>query len=272
MTTIREQLVPLRALADRALLALRCAALGLDLGELSPEQREEMLSSIAADRAAMAADDEARHEAYIARLAEQDIDGARRESVLRARIRDEVPPAFQRFSYEDLLPQQRRAADAVLSGRSGYIRGLPGTGKTTVAWAVCVKRWSEDPGDTSSVILLPPLLSAAKASADWIGYALEATSSQPLLFIDEVGRGRLSDKDAEVLFSVIDRRDQLCLQTVLLSNARSKQALAEAIGEAAFSRVASGVSGVLDGSDLRIDARPDASEGKGSSDCPARKA
>lgn len=255
MTTIAESLSPLRSKADSAILSLRCSSLGISPGSLSPEQRDDLLSSFAAERASIAAEDSERHKAYLSLLADQDIDLARRDSLLRSRIQSEVPPAFRSVSYDALLPQQKRAADAVLSGRSGYIRGLPGTGKTTVAWASCLQRWHSDPADQSSVILLPPLLSAAKASPDWIGFVLAATSSQPLLFIDEVGRSRLSDKDAELLFSAIDQRSQSCLQTVLLSNAPSKQALAEAIGEASFSRIASGFSGVLDGSDLRLAAR-----------------
>ena len=260
MTTIAEQLSPLRSRADNAILSFRCAALGISPASLSPEQRDDLLSSIAAERASIAAKDEERHKAYLSLLADQDIDLARRVSLLRSRVLSEVPPAFQSVSYDSLLPQQKRAAVAVLSGKSGYIRGLPGTGKSTVAWASCRRRWEANPSDASTVIQLPSLLSSVKATPDWTGAAIAATSSQPLLFLDEVARSPLSDRDAEILFSVIDYRAQYCLQTVLLSNAPSKRGLAAAIGEAAFSRIASGFSGILDGSDLRMSPKspPDA--------------
>ncbi len=134
----------------------------------------------------------------------------------------------------------------------------PGTGKTHLACAMA-HEFVLDTHDTPLFIPAVDMLLCArdtfhKDSAISEDRVIQAWRDVPLLIIDDFGTEKTSDYSQQVMYQVINSRYNSMMPTIITTNASSAD-IKEKNGTRIFSRIASGLIIVLDGSDLRAKNR-----------------
>lgn len=134
-------------------------------------------------------------------------------------------------------------------GRSLLMLGNIGTGKTHLASAIA-QHVVRNLGATALLVSASEIIRLFKSAMDRAaGYGdrdlLAELGTVDLLLIDEVGAQAGTSYELGVMHEIIDRRYQLVVPTVLISNLESK-ALAQYIGDRALDRLRQG-QGILAG-------------------------
>ncbi len=169
-----------------------------------------------------------------------------------ARLEARIPRRYMALSFEqlegDLLaayPEQVRVARRFVArisehldeGRSVWIEGDVGTGKT--ALAMMVSRAALEAARTVAIYSLPRLLNLIRESIEGEGGVagfLDLLSSVDLLHLDDVGAQMRTDWTVEQLYSLINARYEDKRSIVFTTNL-SPEELAEQLGERIFSRL-----------------------------------
>lgn len=109
--------------------------------------------------------------------------------------------------------------------RGLFVHGQPGRCKTRFVWQLLAREW--DKGRAMSAHLHSELraLLTAVASAEQARFLsfIQNLSRVPLLFIDDLGKGRSTPASEEALFDVLDYRFRNCLPTLFTSEWSLKQ-------------------------------------------------
>lgn len=178
-----------------------------------------------------------------------------------------VPPHYDGFTFETFpaTPDTQRVIETIVGtdemcGNDEpwwmvdehcwlYLHGPYGTGKTGLAVATMRAKMGLEIGEGHHTyrglfITVPDLLAKLRQSYDAArgsGGATEAELMEslytvPLLVLDDLGAERATDWAVERLFSVVNRRHDYHLQTIITSNLNPKQ-LAQHLGERIVWRV-----------------------------------
>ncbi len=140
-----------------------------------------------------------------------------------------------------VLEECRKFADSPTGGL--WLIGPPGVGKThlgcAIAQAVIFQR-----GQSAIVATARGLVRAlrntwARGATETEEEVIERFGEVDVLVLDEVGVGFGSESELTQLFDVVDRRYQMRLPTVLLSNLTAKQ-LKDTLGERMYDRLREG--------------------------------
>lgn len=130
-----------------------------------------------------------------------------------------------------------RISENLDGGRSVWIEGDVGTGKT--ALAMIVSKAALDAGRTVAIYSMPRLLALIRESIQHeegiVGF-LDRLSCVDLLHLDDVGAENRTDWALEQLYSIVNTRYEECRSIVITTNLRPDQ-LAEQIGERTVSRL-----------------------------------
>ncbi len=169
-----------------------------------------------------------------------------------ARLEARIPRRYMALTFEqlegDMLAAFReqirvvrrfstRIAENLDEGRSLWIMGDVGTGKT--ALAMLVSRAALQAGRTVAIYSLPRLLNLIRESIEHEGGVvgfLDTLSSVDLLQIDDVGAENRTDWALEQLYSIVNARYEDRRSVVMTTNL-DPHALAEQIGDRTVSRL-----------------------------------
>jgi hypothetical protein len=133
-----------------------------------------------------------------------------------------VPPLFADTDPERLAdPLGRYAKTWVPEGKGLIIHGATRKGKTRTAWFIANRLYQAKPLNHRFLFLsmfdLEVRLVAAWGKESWDKEMLKMTN-YPLLFLDDLGKEKMTDRMASVLFALIDQRTQKKLPTVITTN------------------------------------------------------
>jgi DNA replication protein DnaC len=169
-----------------------------------------------------------------------------------SRLEARIPRRYMALSFEQLegdmlaaYPEQvrvvrrfvARISEHLGEGRSVWIEGDVGTGKT--ALAMMVSRAALEAAHTVAIYSLPRLLNLIRESIEGEGGVagfLDLLSSVDLLHLDDVGAQMRTDWTVEQLYSLINARYEDKRSIVFTTNL-SPDELAEQLGERIFSRL-----------------------------------
>ncbi|MDX6449239.1 MAG: replication protein DnaC [Gaiellaceae bacterium] len=173
-------------------------------------------------------------------------------AVRARRLKARIPNLYREisFSQTDVIDMERRFPTQVRelrayvrdidanidSGRSLWLAGDPGTGKT--ALAMIVSKTAIDAGRTVAIYSCPQLLGVIRESIDTGGVLdfLERLTEVDLLQIDDLGAEHRTDWVLEQLYSIINARYAERRATIFTTNL-SRDELSTQIGERIVSRL-----------------------------------
>jgi DNA replication protein DnaC len=155
-----------------------------------------------------------------------------------------IPKRYESAKYEDVSPVVKEAFKAMLAGgKSIYLHGAVGTGKTHTCWAI--KKQYDLPAAYRFLRIwnVVDMMHEIKADFDRSLYDkrhLEEELTDPkdhhVLILDDLGAEKATDFVAETLYRIVNFRYNHMLPTIITSNC-TVQELADKIGERSASRI-----------------------------------
>lgn len=155
-----------------------------------------------------------------------------------------IPRRYENAKWEDVPPVIKKAFEGMLEGgKSIYIHGAVGTGKTHICWAI--KKNSSDPKKYRFVSLwnMVDLLHEIRKDFDRQPYEkvhpeeeVTRSDSNRILILDDIGTEKASEFVIETIYRIINFRYVHMLPTIITSNC-TIQELADKIGERSASRI-----------------------------------
>ncbi len=188
-----------------------------------------------------------------------------RQSVALEKIRQQVGPKYAQCRFENFretkatTPAVQALKQYVEEPRGGiFLYGPPGTGKTHLATAMM--RAFIEQGRDCQYVTLPELFMRIKRSFDLSQTPSEEdllmNYSAPILILDDLGVGSVTEWVCQMIHLILDKRDRHLKPTVLISNL-SPDRIALLFGDAITSRIA-GMCRIirLEGEDRRLQGPP----------------
>jgi DNA replication protein DnaC len=170
------------------------------------------------------------------------------------RIGWELPPRYRTARLEDCLEQVKTEVNRWLNcpGDGLFITGTVGTGKTHLA--CCIVRRKMEGGSLALFrrcaefysLLRETFRNNSSESA-----VMKPLLTAPLLALDDVGSGSLSDHERRSTLEVLDQRSNALLPTIVTSNL-SLQKISELLDDRISSRLAAFTAIELQGRDRRL--------------------
>ena len=152
-----------------------------------------------------------------------------------------VPPRFREASFENFEcanAKQKAVVEYLKTGKSAVIYGSNGTGKTHLAYASCFYQVSR--GKTAKYVLAFDFFNEIRKS--FRDYSTDMVIAKyenvDYLVIDEIDKTQGTPMEFPYLYSLINKRYNAMVPTVLVTNARPDE-FQEIIGVSALDRVAS---------------------------------
>lgn len=171
---------------------------------------------------------------------EKDRENEKIRTIYREFVR-QVPPRFQNATFDTFIctsEKQKSVIDFLKKGKSAVIYGSNGTGKTHLAFASCFHQVSL--GKTAKYILAFDFFNAIRKSfSDYTtDRIIQEFDGVEYLVIDEIDKTQGTPMEFAYLYSLINKRYNWMLPTILVTNARPDE-FAAIIGQSALDRVAS---------------------------------
>lgn len=146
----------------------------------------------------------------------------REDYVKKNPLETPMPPLFSDTNPDRLAdPLGRYAMSWFPEGKGLLIHGATRKGKTRTAWFIANRLFNANPLSFRYLFLsmfdLEVRLVAAWGKESWDKEMLKMTSI-PLLFLDDLGKEKMTDRMASVLFALIDQRTQKRLPTIITTN------------------------------------------------------
>ena len=161
-----------------------------------------------------------------------------------------IPKRFRGKSLRDfigLTDEVNKAAAAIAGGRSVFISGPCGTGKTHMALGLLFEWYARQlsargPSDRAVGIFLPAAELFVELKQCYQNDASEAEvlqrySKADLLLLDDLGAEKISDWSRQIFYLIIDRRYREIRQTIITSNL-SLGKISELVDDRIASRIA----------------------------------
>lgn len=106
-------------------------------------------------------------------------------------------------------------------GKGLLIHGTTRKGKTRTAWFIANRLWEENPHKNKYLFLtmfeLEARIAASWGNSTWDKTMLHMTNV-PLLFLDDMGKEKMTDRMASCLFALIDQRTMHKRPTIITTN------------------------------------------------------
>jgi DNA replication protein DnaC len=106
-------------------------------------------------------------------------------------------------------------------GKGLLIHGSTRKGKTRTAWFIAKRLWDENPHRNKYLFLtmfeLEARIAASWGNSTWDKTMLHMTNV-PLLFLDDMGKEKMTDRMASCLFALIDQRTMHKRPTIITTN------------------------------------------------------
>jgi len=153
----------------------------------------------------------------------------------------QVPPRFKDATFSSFhcsSDKQRKTVEYLKTGGSAVIYGANGTGKTHLAFASCFHQVSL--GKTAKYVLAFDFFNAIRKSfSDYTtDRIIHEYDGVEYLVIDEIDKTQGTPMEFAYLYSLINKRYNWMLPSILITNARPDE-FAAIIGQSALDRVAS---------------------------------
>lgn len=155
--------------------------------------------------------------------------------------KDSVPPRFKDATFDSFQCsniQQKKVIEYLKTGRSAVIYGNNGTGKTHLAYASCLYQTQQ--GKESKYVLAFDFFNQIRQSFNGGNpeRIVQELATYDYLVIDEVDKTQGSPTEFVYFYSLINKRYNQMLHTLLVTNADGT-AMESVIGKSALDRVAS---------------------------------
>lgn len=175
---------------------------------------------------------------------EKERERARKEEEIKRRMNfflDTVPLRFKNATFDTFIctsEKQESVIEFLKKGKSAIIYGSNGTGKTHLAFASCFYQVSK--GKTAKYVLAFDFFNEIRKSfGDYsTDMVIAKYEDVDYLVIDEIDKTQGTPMEFPYLYSLINKRYNAMLPTVLVTNARPDE-FQEIIGVSALDRVAS---------------------------------
>lgn len=175
---------------------------------------------------------------------EKELERAKKEEKIKRSMNyflDTVPLRFKNATFDTFIcssEKQESVIEFLKKGKSAIIYGSNGTGKTHLAFASCIYQVSL--GKTAKYVLAFDFFNEIRKSfGDYsTDMVIGKYESVDYLVIDEIDKTQGTPMEFPYLYSLINKRYNAMLPTVLVTNARPDE-FQEIIGVSALDRVAS---------------------------------
>jgi DNA replication protein DnaC len=167
-----------------------------------------------------------------------------------------IPPRYLNCdfeSHEATSPRWAEIQEYVKKPNGNiFISGSCGNGKTLTATAICAA-WASLHGRSAPFYNMGSLYSdwCQKSSEGQAGYFAGCLGDCPLLILDDLGQGEITDAFKRWLYSIINKRWEWERPTVLTTNLNDKE-FRDMFGDAILSRLLDGRVWKFEGRDHRI--------------------
>jgi len=132
-----------------------------------------------------------------------------------------IPDLFKDTEPSRLGELQMVAEHYLPSGKGLLIHGSTRKGKTRTAWFIAKRLWDENPTKFKYLFLtmfeLEARIASSWGNSTWDKTMLQMTNV-PLLFLDDLGKEKMTDRMASCLFALIDQRTMHRRPTIITTN------------------------------------------------------
>jgi DNA replication protein DnaC len=132
-----------------------------------------------------------------------------------------MPALFADTETERLGMLERVAQEWTPQGKGLLIHGSTRKGKTRTAWYIANRLWNDNPYKNKYLFLtmfeLEARIAASWGNSTWDKTMLHMTNV-PLLFLDDMGKEKMTDRMASCLFALIDQRTMHKRPTIITTN------------------------------------------------------